>query len=159
MAPRVPAAPVSAARQARLLAGLAITGAVPLTVGAIAWITGTAMKAVYHGRWGSTAGLGEVLVVVGLICGLIMFVIAATGDRAGPRPTATTGRTAALPLASPEQQAALADPRPPDPGPPTGPIAATGPLPLTGQVPPGAVPPQVIEPYLAPAPFPPERPW
>jgi hypothetical protein len=141
------ASTMTVTRQARLLAGVAITGSIPLTLGAIFWIVGTVMGAAYHGHWHRTAGLGEGLVLVGLICGLIMFVFAAAGERLNPRGSWSGpggGGRVLMPLASPEQQAFLADPQRPDaetpitgpmrppagmrpPGPPTPPGAAVRP--------------------------------
>jgi hypothetical protein len=123
---------VPVARQAQLLAVLAVTGAAPLTVGVILWVMGTVLQAGYHGRWSAAAGTGEVLIMAGLLCGLCMFVLAANSVRWTPRVPAGRARRVLRPLASPEQQAWLADqPQgglapPPDrpvyPGPP-GPIA------------------------------------
>jgi hypothetical protein len=118
-------APVSVTQQARLLVGLAIAGAVPLTVGALLWLVGAAMGAAYHGHWSATAGLGEVLLAAGLICGLGVFLLAVVGERWTPpgRPApASGGEPDLMPLASPEHQAFLAGPPPPaSPSPPAPP--------------------------------------
>jgi hypothetical protein len=166
-------APVSITQQARLLVGLAIAGAVPLTVGAILWLVGTVMASVYHGKWNGTAGIGGVLLLIGLICGLVLFVLAAVGERRTmPEPwgQSRTDPPGLTPLASPEQQAFLADPPPPAPfpaepsfpaGPPSQPfpaVPAPGP-PTPGppkQGPPAAGYPP---PYLAEPPFPPDEQW
>jgi hypothetical protein len=111
-------APVSVTQQARVLTGLAIAGACPMTVGTILWLTGTAMGAAYPGHWGGTAGLGEVLLAAGLLCGLGMFVFAAVAERWTPRQPempATQGGPDLMPLAAPEHQAFLTDPPPPPP--------------------------------------------
>jgi hypothetical protein len=110
-------APVSVTQQARLLVGVAVVGAIPVTLGAILWLTGTVMGSVYHGRWSDTAGLGGVLLLAGLVCGLILFVLAAAGER-WTLPESRKAPRDLTPLASPEQQAFLADPPPPDQGPP-----------------------------------------
>jgi hypothetical protein len=173
---------VSVARQVQVLAGAALVGAVPLTLGALLWIAGSVMEATYHGHyWSGLAGTGELLLLIGLICGLVMFVLAANGERWMPRgPVAVTGQEGdgLLPLASPEQQAMLADPvypEPPQPPPAPAPQPAQQPL-----QPPPAQPPQPAPPYLPAEPylpadvyppgqsppgqfppdqFPPERPW
>jgi hypothetical protein len=110
-------APVCVTQQARLLVGLAIVGAIPMTVGAILWLVGTVMDSAYHGAWSGTAGLGGVLLMAGLICGLALFLLAAASERwalpGSCRPSRKDPRKL-TPLASPEQQAFLADPQPPE---------------------------------------------
>jgi hypothetical protein len=155
-----------------MLAALAVTGAVPLTVGVILWVTGTVLQAGYHGGWSATAGTGELLIMAGLLCGLCMFVLAANSVRWTPRVPVGRARRALQQLASPEQQAWLADqPRPAaapqqaaEPGfPPVAP--PPGNLP-PGNLPPGGPPPGVLPPG-GPAPgvaypaaeFPPDRAW
>jgi hypothetical protein len=114
-------APVSVTQQARVLTGLAIAGAVPMTAGTILWLTGTAMGSAYHGHWARTAGLGEALLLAGLLCGLGMFVFAAVAERWTPRQPEvppTHGGQDLMPLAAPEHQAFLAGtPPPPEPPP------------------------------------------
>lgn len=122
MTPALPVTP-----RARLLTGLAVAGAVPLTAGVILWIAGTVMGSAYHGRWGAVASLGGLLAVTGLGCGLVMFVaagcvVAVTPRRIPPGPAAPTAPTPAapdlVPLASPEQHPLLIDPRSAVPQPP-----------------------------------------
>jgi hypothetical protein len=120
----------------RLVVGLAITGAIPLTVGVILWVIGSAMRTAYHGGWSGPADVGEVMVLAGLVCGLALFVFAAAEQRRMPRgPTGWAdaslqrGEQALMPLDSPEHQAFLADPQP-------MPVRLAGP-----GVPPGGVPP------------------
>jgi hypothetical protein len=106
-------APVSVTQQARVLTGLAIVGAFPMTAGAILWLAGTVMGSAYHGHWSGTAGLGEVLLLAGLLCGLAMFVFAAGAERRTPRQPevpSTRGEPDLMPLAAPEHQAFAADP-------------------------------------------------
>jgi hypothetical protein len=115
--------PVSVTQQTRVLTGVAITGAVPMTVGTILWLTGTVMGSAYHGHWAGPAGLGEVLLLAGLLCGLAMFVFAAVAERWTPRQPevpSTQGGPDLMPLAAPEHQAFLAG-SPPAPVPPSPP--------------------------------------
>jgi hypothetical protein len=168
------ASTVPVTRQSRLLVGVAITGSIPLTLGAIFWIVGTVMGAAYHGHWSRTAGIGEALVVIGLICGLIMFVFAAAGERWTPRePWDQSGDSGQhlMPLASPEEQAFLADPpRPDDEMPLSAPMHPSTPLmhPPGAQMQPpgppvqpapGMSPPVVMPPGQAPPDWSPQRNW
>jgi hypothetical protein len=142
---------VPVARQAHLLAVLAVTGAAPLTVGVILWVIGTVMHAGYHGGWAATAGTGQVLIMAGLLCGLCMFVLAANSVRWMPHGPAGRARRVLQSLDSPEQQAWLAD----RPQPEAGPVPP-------GPVPPGPEPADPVPPDPgAPAPgeFPADRPW
>jgi hypothetical protein len=164
----------------RAIACLAVAGAVPLTVGAILWVIASVMQglASAHG-WGGTAGVGEVLVLAGLVCGLAMIIMATRWQRGTPRPAAAgpAGRLegngqALMPLASPEQQAYPAGPAgmPLYPQPPAGyPQADPQMLPyprpdpaypeadLAYPPPPAAYPPAVDAQMLA---YPqPEAPW
>jgi hypothetical protein len=158
------ASTIPVTRQARLLAGVAITGSIPLTLGVILWLIGTVMGAAYHGHWSRTAGLGEAMVLVGLICGLIMFVFAAAGERWTPHePWTGPGRDGQdlMPLATPEQQAYLAGPqRPNAQKPPTGPAHPPAGMPPGAMLPaPTVAPPPAAAPSLAPgAPAPDEPP-
>jgi uncharacterized membrane protein YedE/YeeE len=98
---------VPVARQAQLLAVIAVAGAAPLTVGGILWAIGTVLQAGYHGHWAATAGTGEVLMTAGLLCGLCMFVPAVSSVRWTPR--VPVGRVRRI------LQPYLAPPRQPDP--------------------------------------------
>ena len=142
-------------RQAQLLAVVAVTGAALLTAGVILWATGTVMQAGYHGHR-AAAGTGEVLIMAGLLCGLCMFVLAANSVRWTPRP-AGRPRRALQPLASPEEQAWLADRPPPEAGP--LPVPQPRFAPPADAVPPGPVPPGPVPPGPGPGEFPPDRPW
>lgn len=162
---------VPVARQAQMLAVLAVTGAAPLTLGVILWVMGSVLQAGYHGHWAATAGTGEVLIMAGLICGLCMFVLAANSVRWMPGVPVGRARRVLQQLASPEQQAWLAD----QPQADTGPLPAQPDFPAPIGMPPAAVPPGAMPRHAMPpgpppsgppmgrgyppADFPPERPW
>jgi hypothetical protein len=160
-------------QQARVLTGLAIAGAVPMTLGTILWLTGAAMGAAYHGGWGGLAGLGEVLLLAGLLCGLAMFVFAAVAERWTPRqPEVPSALLSAqdgqdlTPLATPEHQAFMTGPAPlPPPAPPPPPPALPPPAsppqppPPPAAGPPPSPPPPAVGLYLAEPQFPPDEQW
>jgi hypothetical protein len=131
---------VPVARQAQLLALIAVAGAAPLTVGVILWVIGTVGQAGYHGHWAAIAGIGEVLMTAALLCGLCMFVLAAGSVRWTPPGPAGRVRRMLQPLASPEHQAWLADRPRPEAGPPPQTPPPQAPPPL-GAPPPGPPPP------------------
>jgi hypothetical protein len=96
----------------RAIAWLAVAGAVPLTAGAILWVTGTAMGLASRSGWSGLAVAGEFLVLAGLLCGLGLIITAALWRRQLPRGLAasaagppTCSGPSLMPLASPEQQA------------------------------------------------------
>jgi hypothetical protein len=125
--------------RARLVVGLAVTGAVPLTVGVIVWIIGSVLGLAHRGAADPAVVVGEFLMLAGLLFGLAVIVLAIAGARARPLSAATRSggnvrgeqglpeqglpEQGLLPLASPEQQAFLADPPPPPyvPPPPANP--------------------------------------
>jgi hypothetical protein len=137
---------VPVARQAQMLAVLAVTGAAPLTLGVILWVMGSVLQAGYHGHWAATAGTGEVLIMAGLICGLCMFVLAANSVRWMPGVPVGRARRVLRQLASPEQQAWLADQPPAD----TGPMPAQPDLPPPDGMPPGAMPQHAMPQHALP---------
>jgi hypothetical protein len=114
--------------RARLLVGLAVTGAVPLTAGVIVWITGSLLGLAHHGTPNTAPVIGEIMMLAGLLFGLAVIVLAITGARARPHSAAARSGgdvhgeqglseqgmmgPGLMPLASPEQQAFLADPHP-----------------------------------------------
>jgi len=105
-----------AVRRMRVIAWLAVAGAVPLTAGVILWVTGTAMGLASRSGWSGLAVAGEFLVLAGLLCGLGLMIMAALWQRQLPRgPAATAAGPPAysgpslMPLASPEQQAYRAE--------------------------------------------------
>jgi hypothetical protein len=84
----------------RAIAGLAVAGSVPLTAGTILWVIAAVMRRSSPGGWDGTAGAGEVLVLVGLACGLAMIIAAALWQRRMPRIRPVSG---AEPLSYAEQ--------------------------------------------------------
>lgn len=104
-------------RRLRVIAGLAIAGAVPLTLGAIFWIVGSALGLASHPGWGGLAQAGVIMMLAGLACGAIVVAAAAgwqrrqPGTATGPgRPVPTPDGRALTPLASPEHQEYLSGP-------------------------------------------------
>jgi hypothetical protein len=153
----------------RAIAWLAVAGALPLTAGAILWVTGTAMGLASRSGWSGPAVAGEFLVLAGLLCGLGLITMAALWQRQLPRGPAATAAgpptysgPSLMPLASPEQQAYLAElpsaPAYPQPDAgypqPDGPVPAY-PQPGVAYLPPdGAMPayPQPPPPWPGPVP-------
>lgn len=144
-------------RKARLVIALAIVGAIPLTAGVLIWVIGAVMSAGFYGGWTGFAGAGKVTALAGLLLGLVMIVLAASGRRevmrARPRRTRDhPGDTppppdqSLLPVA-PEHQAFLADPSPqPEQPPPPGTVhPPAGEQPLVEQGPPGTTYPPAGE--------------
>jgi hypothetical protein len=60
----------------QVVTGLAVVGAVPLTVGVVGWITGFCMGMVDHGRWHAWAQACQTLMLAGLACGLVLLILA-----------------------------------------------------------------------------------
>jgi hypothetical protein len=127
-----------AVRRTRAIAWLAVAGAVPLTAGAILWVTGTAMGLASRSGWSGLAVAGEFLVLAGLLCGLGLITMAALWHRQLPRRPAATAAgpptysgPSLMPLASPEQQAYLAElpSAPAYPQPDAGYLQPDGPVP------------------------------
>ncbi|HEY2578679.1 MAG TPA: hypothetical protein VGI74_20440, partial [Streptosporangiaceae bacterium] len=81
-------------QKARLVVVLAIAGAIPLTAGVLIWVIGSVMGVGFHGGWSSVAGAGRVIALAGLLLGLVMIVLAASGRgetmRARPRRASRT---------------------------------------------------------------------
>ncbi len=103
-------------RRIRVIAWLAVAGAVPLTAGVVLWVTGTAMGLASRSGWSGLGVAGEFLMLAGLLCGLGLMIMAALWQRQLPRgPAATDAGPPAysgpslMPLASPEQQAYRAE--------------------------------------------------
>ena len=148
----------------RVIAGAAIAGAIPLTLGAIFWIVGSAMGLASHPGWGGLAQAGVVMMLAGLACGLIVIAAAAIwqhrapGIPAGPaqKEPPPDGLTL-TPLASPEQQEYLSR-RSGQPPPFEPPPFEPPPLPMPAYPRPEETPaylqPEAITLYPPPAPGP-----
>src|SRR5579863_5394356 len=76
--------------RAKLVVALAVVGAIPLTTGVLIWAIGSVMGIGFHGGWNGVAGTGRIIALAGLLPGLVMIVLAASGRRemmrARPRP-------------------------------------------------------------------------
>jgi hypothetical protein len=151
-----PAAPIT--RKARFVVALAVAGAIPLTAGVLIWVIGSVMSLSFHGGWSGVAGDGGLTALAGLLPGLVMIVLAASGRRETmrarpyrPRAATTLPRPEQnlLPVA-PEHQAFLADPPHTDQPPPPGePYSRGGPMPTEAA---GVYPP-AQQPWPAPGAF------
>src|SRR5487761_1791749 len=160
--PVVPYTPTD--RRMRVIAGAAIAGAIPLTLGAIFWIVGSAMGLASHPGWGGLAQAGVVMMLAGLACGLIVIAAGAIwqprapGIPAGPaqKEPPPDGLTL-TPLASPEQQEYLSRRSGQPPGPayqqPAGPAPYPQPeaMPAYPAAGPGPAYPQPGAPWAEPA--------
>jgi hypothetical protein len=137
----------------QVITGLAVVGAVPLTVGVVGWITGFCMGMVDHGRWHAWAQTGQALMLAGLACGLVLLILAVLWRGRPPLPgypgPAAVVEPDLTPLALPEHQQYFAGP-PPEPlypveqYPPRGYLSAPPPA----QYPPGQY--QSLDPGLSP---------
>jgi hypothetical protein len=97
----------------QVITGLAVVGAVPLTAGVVGWITGFCMGLAGHGRWHAWAQAGQILMLAGAACGLVLLGLVVAWRGRPPRPGYAAARGPDLvPLASPEQQQDLAGPPP-----------------------------------------------
>jgi hypothetical protein len=72
-------------RRTRIFIGMAASGAIPLTVGVIMWVVGSAMGLVSHHGWGQIAGIGAILILAGLLCGAALLIATAAWRRGMPR--------------------------------------------------------------------------
>jgi hypothetical protein len=64
-------------RRTRAFIAIAVAGSIPLTLGVIMWITGTAMGLASHHGWAGVAQVGVILMLAGLLCGLALIVVTA----------------------------------------------------------------------------------
>ena len=100
----------------QVITGLAVVGAVPLTVGVVGWITGFCMGMVNHGRWHAWAQTGQALMLAGLACGLVLLILAVLWRGRPPLPRypgpAAVVEPDLTPLALPEHQQYFASPPP-----------------------------------------------
>src|SRR5579859_2691401 len=67
--------------RAKLVVALAVVGAIPLTTGVLIWAIGSVMGIGFHGGWNVVAGTGRIIALAGLLPGLVMIVLAASGRR------------------------------------------------------------------------------
>jgi len=138
--------------RAKLVVALAVVGAIPLTTGVLIWAIGSVMGIGFHGGWNGVAGTGRIIALAGLLPGLVMIVLAASGRREmmrarprnqpAPAPAPYPPEHNLLPVA-PEHQAFLADPPPPEQVPPSSMAypSPAEPPPVERGAPPGEPPP------------------
>jgi hypothetical protein len=92
----------------QVMTGLAVVGAVPLTAGVAGWITGFCMGLAGHGRWHAWVQAGEILMLAGAGCGLVLLALVMAWRGQPSRPGHAAREPDLVPLAWPEQQQYLA---------------------------------------------------